>query len=68
MQLPQALKCVREISVVPTGVRVVAQVPSLAGLGLSHFRLPGTHVPSFPVLPLRGWSVAYSTFRVPEKL
>ena len=27
---------------------------SLAGLDSSHFRLPGTHVPGFPVLPLRG--------------
>jgi len=29
-------------------------VPSFAGLDLSHFRLPGTQMPAFPVLPLRG--------------
>ena len=31
-------------------------VPSLTGLQVSPLRFPGTHVPGFPVAPLRGWS------------
>ena len=45
----------------PSGACVVAWVPSLAGLDLFHFRLPGTAVPGFPVPPLRGYCVARST-------
>jgi len=49
-----ALLRVRENIGRPYGVCVVAWVPSLAGLDWSHFRLPGTDVPGFPVPPLRG--------------
>ena len=49
-----ALQSVRENSAVPPGVCVVALVPSLAGLDLFLFRLPGTAVPGFLVPALRG--------------
>jgi hypothetical protein len=52
---PGAAESVLPPGAVPDGVWVVAQVPSLAGLDLSHFLLPGTHVPGFLVPPLRGW-------------
>jgi hypothetical protein len=33
----------------------------LRGLGLCHFRVPGTAVPGFPVPPHCGWSIEAST-------
>jgi hypothetical protein len=41
-------------------VEAARGVPSLTGLALD-LRFPGTDVPGFPVVPLRGWRVIIPT-------